>query len=87
LGQTPIVCRGGDIYSLGMPYPPADRRRFRPPLPPCPRGCQDARVRVLTRVEFYLYLRCDRCRHMWSIPKPNVAALMQTPPGSKKQAG
>ena len=71
-----------------MPFPPAERRRFRPPLPPCPRGCQDAGVRVLTRVEFYLYLRCDRCRHLWSIAKPNVAALMDVPqPGQKQHAG
>jgi hypothetical protein len=71
-----------------MPFPPAGRRRFRPALPPCPRGCQDARVRVLTRVEFYLYLRCDRCRHLWSIPKPNVAALTDEPnAGRKKHVG
>ena len=45
-------------------------------------------MRVLTRVEFYLYLRCDRCRHLWSIPKPNIAALMDEPrPGEKKHAG
>ena len=36
-------------------------------------------MRVLTRVEFYLYLRCERCRHLWSITKPNVAALMNDP--------
>jgi hypothetical protein len=69
-------------------YQPAERRRFRPPLPPCPRGCPEARVRVLTRVEFYLYFRCDHCRHLWSIPKPNVAALMDEPSsGQKKHAG
>lgn len=45
-------------------------------------------MRVLTRVEFYLYLRCERCRHLWSIAKPNVAALMNEPkPGEKKHAG
>ena len=43
---------------------------------------------MLTRVEFYLYLRCDQCRHLWSIAKPNVAALMDVPqPGQKQHAG
>jgi hypothetical protein len=34
----------------------------------CP-GCQSPDVRLATEAERFLYLRCDRCAHVWSFPE------------------
>jgi hypothetical protein len=40
-------------------------------LPPCP-DCGCALVRVLTRTDYVLYVRCPACLTLWSVPKPGV---------------
>jgi hypothetical protein len=52
-----------------------DRRANRPPLPPCPKGCGNAAIRVMTRVRHALYLRCERCLHLWSVLKPGLKPI------------
>jgi hypothetical protein len=52
-----------------------DRRFNRPPLLTCPKGCVNAAIRVMSRVRHALYLRCERCRHLWGVPKPGLKPL------------
>jgi hypothetical protein len=49
----------------------AERRqdRFRPD--PCS-ACGHDQVRVMLRTDYVLYLRCDRCLTMRTVPKPGV---------------
>ena len=52
-----------------------DRRNHeRAPLSPCPL-CAGSDNRVVTRTDYVLYVRCHRCPHVWSIPKPGVPPL------------
>jgi uncharacterized Zn finger protein len=53
---------------------PVDRRRNRLTLDCCHQCGSDA-VRVVTRTEYVVYVRCDRCGHVASIAKPGSAAL------------
>jgi hypothetical protein len=46
-----------------------DRRRNRLKLPPCP-DCGSEDVRVNLRVDYALYLMCNRCIRIYSVPKP-----------------
>jgi hypothetical protein len=45
------------------------RGRDRLVIPPC-LSCGKPTVQVATRTDYYLYLRCGECWHIWSIPKP-----------------
>ncbi len=70
--------------SVGIPRKPIaatlpdmrpERRQNRLKLPRCPE-CQSANARVTLRTDYVLYLRCDPCGIVWSVPKPEV-----DPPG------
>ena len=47
-------------------------QRFAPP--PCPE-CKGRGVRVMSRTPYVLYVRCEQCLHLWSVPKPGIAPL------------
>ena len=56
------------------PCPTTDARRDDPrTLPPCPKCGTTDTVHVATRTDYVLYLRCEACPTIWSIPKPGVA--------------
>jgi len=46
------------------------RSKDRLVIPPC-LSCGRSTVQVATRTDYYLYLRCDECWHVWSVPKPS----------------
>ena len=48
--------------------PTEERRQNRLAPDPCA-FCGHA-VRVMLRTPYVLYMRCDRCLSMWTIPKP-----------------
>ena len=48
---------------------PGDRRLKRLKPPTCSVCGQDD-TRVTLRTDYVLYLRCDRCGSIWSVPKP-----------------
>lgn len=51
-------------------------RRNRPrALPSCEQCGKSDKVRVATRVDYFLYLRCEECRCVWSVPKPGAPTL------------
>jgi len=52
---------------------PALDRRYDEPrtLPNCP-TCGAKTAHVVSRTDYVLYLRCDKCPTVWSIPKPGV---------------
>jgi hypothetical protein len=47
---------------------PAERRQNR--LKPDPCTACGHEVHVMLRTPYVLYMRCDRCLAMWSVPKP-----------------
>jgi hypothetical protein len=49
--------------------PSNDRRACRAKVLPCER-CGADRIRVLTRTDWVIYVRCEACFDMWSIEKP-----------------
>jgi predicted nucleic-acid-binding Zn-ribbon protein len=46
-----------------------DRRLQRLTVPPCKR-CGSASTGVATRTDYVLYVRCQTCGYVWSLPKP-----------------
>lgn len=46
-----------------------DRRRNRLILPACS-ACRHDGPRVTVRTDYVLYLRCEHCGAVWSVPKP-----------------
>ena len=51
-----------------------DRRSGRLDLPPCPQ-CEAKDPRVTTRTDYVVYLSCEKCHLVWSVPKPRVVQL------------
>ena len=47
----------------------ADRRQNRLILPACS-VCKHDDPRVTVRTDYVLYLRCEHCAAVWSVPKP-----------------
>jgi hypothetical protein len=45
---------------------------------PCPR-CQQQDVMLGTWTERFVYLRCQACSHIWSIPERRAAKREQVP--------
>ena len=64
---------------------PDERRVYRQPIPTCEQ-CASTNVRVVTRVERFLYLRCEDCWHPWSVPKA-VPALTGRPKSGREPVG
>jgi hypothetical protein len=57
------------------PQPVLVERRavaFKPP--PCER-CASPQTEVATRTDYYLYIRCGACMHVWSVPRPGVEPI------------
>lgn len=73
-GRQPCGRRGRKGLPLSPPDPLADRRRQRLELPPCPE-CSSDDVRVMTRTDYVVYIRCEQCLHLWSVPKPGVPPM------------
>jgi hypothetical protein len=48
---------------------PGERRRNRLTPPPCS-ACGGNRTHVASRTDYYLYVRCEECGSVWSVPKP-----------------
>jgi hypothetical protein len=46
-----------------------ERRSQRLTVPACP-TCASTNTVVATRVEFFVYFRCEDCLAVWSAPKP-----------------
>jgi hypothetical protein len=51
-----------------------DRRQNRLILPVCS-VCKHDEPRVTVRTDYVLYLRCEHCAAVWSVPKPGRAPL------------
>jgi hypothetical protein len=51
-----------------------DRRVERPDLPPCPE-CESTDARVMSRTDYVVYVSCEKCHLVWSVPKPRVVQL------------
>jgi uncharacterized Zn finger protein len=45
-----------------------ERRTRRLAIPPCPYCAVPPRV--VSRTDYVIYVRCERCAHVWSIDKP-----------------
>ena len=54
--------------------PIPDRRTERPDLPRCPR-CESQDARVMSRTDYVVYVQCDGCHLLWSVPKPGVVQM------------
>jgi hypothetical protein len=54
--------------SIGNPKP--DRRKAnRLIVPPC-RDCGSDRTRIVSRLEYSLYITCANCGLVWGVPRP-----------------
>jgi hypothetical protein len=51
-----------------------DRRQNQLLLPACS-VCKHEDPRVTVRTDYVLYLRCDHCGSVWSVPKPGHQLL------------
>jgi hypothetical protein len=49
--------------------PATDPRQNRVAPAPCS-ACGHDEVRVMLRTAYVLYLRCEHCLSMWTVPKP-----------------
>ncbi len=59
------------------PDEPSDRlhrREMRFDPPPCPK-CALIHTHVATRTEYFLYVRCRECGHVWSVAKPGAEPM------------
>jgi len=54
-----------------------ERRQNRLALPRCPE-CQRANPRVTLRTDYVIYLLCEPCGTVWSVPKPGINPLGQS---------
>lgn len=63
---------------MPAPSPDPNRRSDRLIVPPCPQ-CGSYEADVETRAQYVLYVRCPRCRLLFSVPKP--AFDPDVPPG------
>jgi hypothetical protein len=59
----------------------ADRRYDRLQLSSC-ENCGTLEVRVATRTEYVVYVRCLECMHVWSVVKPDHRSAAMEPSGS-----
>ena len=56
--------------------PPGGTERRVARLTPAPcANCGTADPVVATRTDYVLYLRCSKCFHVWSVPRPDVKPL------------
>jgi hypothetical protein len=53
-----------------LPSGPTERRQERLRLAPCAACGQENHLRVMLRTPYFLYVRCERCVIMWTVPKP-----------------
>ena len=49
---------------------PIERRRDRVHLAPCATCGHDTHLRVMLRTPYFLYVRCESCIVLWTVPKP-----------------
>jgi hypothetical protein len=52
-----------------------ERRINRLPLPPCSACHTTTHLRVVSRTDYVLYVRCGHCLEVWSLPKPDVRQM------------
>jgi hypothetical protein len=53
-----------------LPDGTTERRRQRVYLDPCAACGREEHLRVMLRTPYFLYVRCERCVVMWTVPKP-----------------
>ena len=59
------------LPSRPVPY---ERRRYVFKPPPC-ESCRSSTTEVASRTDWVLYIRCDACAHVWSVPKPGRESI------------
>jgi hypothetical protein len=72
-GQEAVVSVGEQVGPKLTPVP-LERRKARLALTPC-KNCGSPHTAVTLRIEFFVYLRCPACAHVWSLPKPGHERL------------
>ena len=53
-----------------LPNRPTERRQQRLRLDPCAACGYQEHLRIMLRTPYFLYVRCEKCLIMWTVPKP-----------------